>query len=277
MCTSLASPAAATTTSTTYSITTTTQQQESFLSNLVPTEQQLPQPNPTRLESVSSDNSSTDVAIKGTGGTPMSPPMDIETPPLKMDVPTETESCHVNGGEHDEVLVSENVKEFLMSVLQLSGLPRFTNHAEERANMSNDEKAAALSDMFGKYCNVDLQKNKRARRDLDPESIAFLIQRMRDEMECIPKSKKEALLEAQQKCGEEEFSDERLERFLRCEGMDAQVSYMLFGILEHCVETLFSQPSARPAICKPNHSSQPNGLSDTGISDAKFSAPKSTL
>jgi hypothetical protein len=69
-----------------------------------------------------------------------------------------------------------------------------------------------------------MQKSKRARRDLDPESIAFLIKRMRDEIEGIPKSKKRALLEAQENCGEEEFSDERLERFLRCEGMDAQVS-----------------------------------------------------
>jgi hypothetical protein len=96
--------------------------------------------------------------------------------------------------------------------------------------MTNDEKAAALSDMFGKYCNVDMQKSKKARRDLDPESIAFLIKRMRDEIEGIPKSKKQALLQAQENCGEEEFSDERLERFLRCEGMDAQVSCIVQSI-----------------------------------------------
>ncbi len=137
-----------------------------------------------------------------------------------------SESSHVNDKED----VSEDVEEFLMSVLQLSGLPRFTNHAEERANMTNDEKAAALSDMFGKYCNVDMQKSKKARRDLDPESIAFLIKRMRDEIEGIPKSKKQALLQAQENCGEEEFSDERLERFLRCEGMDAQVSCIVQSI-----------------------------------------------
>jgi hypothetical protein len=117
----------------------------------------------------------------------------------------------------------EDLEEFFLSVVQLSGLPRFTNHAEERANMTDDEKAAALSDMFGKYCNVDIQKSKRTRRDLDPESIAFLVKRMRDEIERVPAHNRTALIEAQEKCGEEEFSDERLERFLRCEKMNAQV------------------------------------------------------
>ena len=125
--------------------------------------------------------------------------------------------------ESESIPNDSDLEEFLSSVLQLSGLPRFTNHAEEYANMTNDEKAAALTDMFGKYCSVGIQKNKKARRDLDPSSIAFLVKYMRAELEKIPVEKKQALLEAQEKCREEEFSDERLERFLRCEKMDAQV------------------------------------------------------
>lgn len=89
--------------------------------------------------------------------------------------------------------------------------------------MSNDEKAAALSDMFGRQCNVDTQTKKKARRDLDAESIAFLVHQMREEIKRIPTEKKRALLEAQEKCRPEEFINERLVHFLRCTGMDAQV------------------------------------------------------
>jgi hypothetical protein len=39
----------------------------------------------------------------------------------------------------------------------------------------------------------------------------------------IPEDRKQALLEAQTKCHADEFSDARLERFLRCEGMDVKV------------------------------------------------------
>lgn len=117
----------------------------------------------------------------------------------------------------------DDVSEFLMSVLQLSGLPRFTDVEKERASMSDEEKAAALSDMFGKYCSVDTHTNKKARRDLDDESIAFLVKHMRAEIDKIPNEKKQALLEAQAKCEPDEFSDARLERFLRCVGMDATV------------------------------------------------------
>lgn len=75
-----------------------------------------------------------------------------------------------------------------------------------------------------KYCNVDVHKSKKTRQDLDQESIAFLIKRMRVEIERVP-VEKQALLEAQLKCAAEEFSDDRLERFLRVERMDAQVRY----------------------------------------------------
>jgi hypothetical protein len=163
-------------------------------------------------------------------------PNDVNTKELPEtdEIPTINESSDQNIYADDNTesesipMNDEDLEEFFLSVVQLSGLPRFTNHAEERANMTDDEKAAALSDMFGKYCNVDIQKSKRTRRDLDPESIAFLVKRMRDEIERVPAHNRTALIEAQEKCGEEEFSDERLERFLRCEKMNAQLAAIRF-------------------------------------------------
>jgi len=146
-------------------------------------------------------------------------PLAESTPNLKEEVPR-VESASVS--TEVSMPVDEDFSEFLTSVLLLSGLPRFTAHAQEKANMTDEERAAALSDMFGKYCNVDSQKNKKARRDLDEDSVAFLVKHMRAYLKRIPKGKKHALMEAQQQCGAEEFRDKRLERFLRCEGMNAE-------------------------------------------------------
>jgi hypothetical protein len=119
----------------------------------------------------------------------------------------------------------EEVSEYLLSVLALSGRAKFTDEQEEaeKANMSDQEKAKVLCDLFGKYCSVHHQ-DKRAKRDLGTTDIAFLVKQMRMEIEKIPVAEKEALVEAQQKCNRpEEFSDRRLEQFLRCEGMDVKV------------------------------------------------------
>ena len=86
--------------------------------------------------------------------------------------------------------------------------------------MTDEERAKVLSDLFGKYCSM--HQSKRA-RDLDADSIAFLVKQMRVEIERVPDNKKQALVEAQRVCGAEEFSDARLERFLRCVDMDVQV------------------------------------------------------
>jgi hypothetical protein len=101
----------------------------------------------------------------------------------------------------------EEISEFLLSVLQLSSLPRFTEDEteKERASMSDEERAAMLSDMYGKCCDVETHTNKKARQDLDEESIAFLVRYTRAELERFPKKKKQALMEAQEKCREEEF------------------------------------------------------------------------
>ena len=125
--------------------------------------------------------------------------------------------------------MSENddaLSEFLLQVFeQDSEIPLFTEEQEkiERVTMTDEEKAAALSDLFGTYCAVSTHKNKRARLELNKNSIDFLVKHMRLQLERIPLDRKRALAEAQLKCHEDEFSDARLERFLRCEGMDAKV------------------------------------------------------
>jgi hypothetical protein len=116
------------------------------------------------------------------------------------------------------------LSEYLLSLLT-SNRPMITDEQVEleQALMTDDERAAALSDLFGKQCAVDEHQSKRAKKDLDKNSIEFLVKMMRDEIGRIPEDRKQALLEAQTKCRADEFSDARLERFLRCEGMDVEV------------------------------------------------------
>jgi len=115
------------------------------------------------------------------------------------------------------------VSEYLLSVLALSGRPKFTNQqdAQEQASMTDDERARVLCDLFGKYCST--HQTKKARRDLSMDEVSFLVKQMRIEIERIPEDEKDALMKAKVKCTAQEFSDARLERFLRCEGMDVKV------------------------------------------------------
>jgi len=117
-----------------------------------------------------------------------------------------------------------------LSALSVAGLPRFSEEQEalERASLTDEEKAAILADMFGKYCCIGPRQNKRARRDLDRESIDFLISFMKSEIANTPAEEKQALMEAQTKCEADEFSDARLETFLRCEGMNAKLAAQRF-------------------------------------------------
>ena len=151
------------------------------------------------------------------------------------DLPTETGSCLAPEsllGTMEHLPASETDLEdaaFALSAMAVAAnRPVFTEEEEEieRASMSDEEKAAALCDLFGicSHSNSDAHENKRARKDLDRSSINFLIQYMRHEIEQTPADKKQALSEAQVKCRPEEFDDERLERFLRCEGMNAKAS-----------------------------------------------------
>jgi hypothetical protein len=70
---------------------------------------------------------------------------------------------------------------------------------------------------------------------LGKKSIEFIVHQMRLELERIPEDEKQAFVEAQMKCSTEEFSNARLERFLRCEGMNAKVCVGLCAKLQFLV------------------------------------------
>mmetsp|Transcript_32038 Transcript_32038/g.57949 ORF Transcript_32038/g.57949 Transcript_32038/m.57949 type:complete len:104 (+) Transcript_32038:368-679(+) len=65
-------------------------------------------------------------------------------------------------------------------------------------------------------------ENKKPRRDLGKDSIDFLFKVMRSEIGMVPSCEKQAFMEAYSKGRNEEFSDERRLKFLRCEGMNAK-------------------------------------------------------
>lgn len=130
-----------------------------------------------------------------------------------------------------EALPDDTVSESFLSLFKIdSKQPRFTDDDEkkERASLTDAEQAAALADMFGKMCTVTPHQSKRSKKDLDEDSIQFLIRQMKIEIDKIPIDEKGALLNAQANGRSEEFSDTRLERFLRCEGMNAEVRNAVF-------------------------------------------------
>lgn len=122
----------------------------------------------------------------------------------------------------------DEVSDFILSSLAISGRTGFTEQelANEQAGLTDEERSAALSDIFGKLCNLnDHHKGKKARRDLCGDSISFLVKQMRIELERVPERQKMALMEARKKCrNDDEFSDARCEQFCRCEGMNPKVS-----------------------------------------------------
>lgn len=93
------------------------------------------------------------------------------------------------------------------------------------------KRVETLSDLFGKQCVVDTHKSKKARWDCNHNTMEYLVQQMRLEVERIPNDEKRALMEAQMKCSADEFRDARLECFLGCEGMNAKVRLVVLCMM----------------------------------------------
>jgi len=141
-------------------------------------------------------------------------------------------------GDLPAVTEDDEISEYLLSVLALSGRKKFTEEQDmwEKANTTDEEKARVLCDLFGTYCST--RQNKKARRDLSNDEVTFLVKQMRFQIDRIPDDKKDALVKARVKCRADEFSDARLERFLRCEGMDVKVRLSVFlYYYSHCLFT----------------------------------------
>ena len=148
--------------------------------------------------------------------------------PRREGIPTEKQESIAFRQETESTIVSppdDNITEELLSMLSLSNRSTVseTEYALEKARMSHRERAETLSDLFGQMCSVNNRENKKPRLDLDRDSIDFLLCAMRSEIELIPVDKKSALIEAYANARKDEFSDDRLLKFLRCEKMNAKV------------------------------------------------------
>ena len=140
---------------------------------------------------------------------------------MDMQSKVEAEDVKVAASETASSEVKEDdVAAFLLSSLAVTDRPVVTEEQEalERATLSDAEKANILADFFGIYCSESVRHNKKARKDLDQASLAFLVKLMRAELDSIPVKEKPALVEAMAKARPEEFSDERLEKFLAVRG-----------------------------------------------------------
>jgi hypothetical protein len=117
---------------------------------------------------------------------------------------------------------------FTLASLAVADRPKITEEelAKEQASLTEAERVAALTDMFGKHSLVGPPPVKRIRENGD--SMEALVNQMRLELDIIPSNQKAALLGAQAKCRPEEFSDARLEVFLRCENLDVQLGAQRF-------------------------------------------------
>jgi hypothetical protein len=70
--------------------------------------------------------------------------------------------------QDESITLSEDFSEFLLSFLEEPDHPRFTVEQEEaeRVAMTDEERAAALSDLFGKQCEADTHKSKKSQTKL---------------------------------------------------------------------------------------------------------------
>jgi len=159
--------------------------------------------------------------VEGTAPVGQAAEMVTETPVTMEEVPS---SLALDG----------DISELLLSMLGYSDETIFTEQDEERERLAltEEERLAATSDMFGHLCLSSNHQSKKAKRDLDGKTLSFFVKQMRAEIEMIPQNKKRALVEAQKKCRDDEFSDERLEQFLRFEGMNPKVSSMPCMLLQ---------------------------------------------
>ena len=99
----------------------------------------------------------------------------------------------------------DDLPQFLLSFILLDE-PMMTEEQVElkQAMMMDEERAEALTDLFGKQCTINTHANKKARKNLGKNDIAFLV--------------------VQSKChAPDKISDACLEQFLQCEGMNAKV------------------------------------------------------
>jgi hypothetical protein len=93
---------------------------------------------------------------------------------------------------------------------------------QDKARVTEEEQNQALADLFGSLCEVDQSKAKRIKRAPVETDISVLLKEMKRELYAIPSDEKRAFTKAQGKALPIEFSDGRMERFLRVEDMNPE-------------------------------------------------------
>jgi hypothetical protein len=98
----------------------------------------------------------------------------------------------------------------------------FAEIKRELLQQEEEERIQVLTDLFGKCMTTDAQKSK-LRTTEDSSCVKSAVHMMRQEIDLIPGDNKGALLDAKLKCRPDEFSDARLEKFLRRADWDPKV------------------------------------------------------
>lgn len=155
--------------------------------------------------------------------------------------------------EKPQVATQDNQKEQQQEVTEedsansfrpVSGRPVITPAEEQRERelLTEEERIDVVTDMFGKFCTINPATKKREVMHGDEAKYTeSAIEMMRREMEWIPNDSKSALIEAKLKCGPEEFSDARLETFLRVVDWYPKVSICARHVLGVTLSILLSQ------------------------------------
>jgi hypothetical protein len=134
----------------------------------------------------------------------------------------------------------------------LENAPKFTDEEahREQEQMTEEERTATLSDLFGDFCDI-VQRKKKVARDVrgekTPASLPAIVPtrlgEMKSELERTPLGRKRAMVEALDKCSPNEFSDARMNLFLCHENMNAKVRCsLLVGIGAVALATLTCLP-----------------------------------
>jgi hypothetical protein len=100
----------------------------------------------------------------------------------------------------------------------------------ERESLMEEERVAALTDLFGGMCDVAGQTAKRLKRP-DNGPIDEMLADMRQAIDKMAPECKSALLLAMRRASPREFDDDRLELFLHREDMNPEVSTTDCGVL----------------------------------------------
>jgi len=128
-----------------------------------------------------------------------------------------------------DMVEAEVAAQELFAVLTCDGeYQRFTfeDLLREKETMTEEEKAAALLDMFGSLCGELGRASKRLKQP-EPGLVDPLIKNMRLQVDSIPNESKPALLEAMAKASTHEFRNDRLKLFLQRNNMDYKASTSL--------------------------------------------------